>query len=459
MYRTLLGVLFCLLLAGCTTISRKIQTAANTTGSGYPAAQAREAELERPLFVSLSAYKSVQTRAHQRGDIAIAVAASGGGYRAANLTLGVLLGLEKMHGRGLKGNLLQEVDYFSSVSGGGFGVGYYLTQLHNHIDNQNDIVNFSLQQNVDAMLKQDGVVQNPLRADLTEYLFFGSDRGLELEKKINASLLTTNQGGLKLGDIFVPAHANQNVQLPYWTTNATIYQNAATLPFTPDVLTRYQVTGFYHDNTRYNLLGQFNQSRYAYDIPVAVGVTASASVPFALPTTTLLSNGCVTGQCTLQLLDGGLSDNLGVYTALSMLMQDKAKIKILLIIDAYKGSSQPYSKKMTPPESVSLFLRVVTASTDANRAHIKPNINLVARDLLCGRGTSNVVVVYLDLSHYPQAKKIGTRLSLSSSQQKLLLDIGQELIANNADIKSLLTQLNQGQVALGQCEQGKRKRA
>lgn len=451
-----LVVMMVLGLSSCTSITREIQKLGNIPSGSYPPELAISSEYAKPAIVRLGAYKSVHDRPHQHRDMTIALAASGGGYRAANLTLGVLLGLEKVYLPTQKANLLEEIDYFSSVSGGGFGVGYYLTQLHNHyIQHGYSEVSprFSLNNNVNEMLAKDGQAPNPLRVDLTQYLFFGQDRGLELEQRLSETLLKTSKGSLTLGDIFVPKGSSKPVLLPYWATNATIYQNAALLPFTPDVLRRYRVTEYTHAKTGHQLSGKFTESDYAYEVPVSVGVTASSSVPFAIPPTTLASASCK-DQCYLQLLDGGLADNLGVYTAMNFLLQDKAKTKILILVDASRAATQPYSKLRTTPKSMPLMWRVLTASTDANRERIKPNINLVARELLCGDGTSHVIVIYLDLSHYPEAQLIDTQLMISPENQRLLLKIGQELVANNEQIKKLLKQINTGKLSLGQCRRG-----
>jgi hypothetical protein len=444
-YFYLFGLIVCLALTACTKVSRQIQDSANVTVGGYPAARANNPALEQPPVVDLGYYKSVQTRPHQRSDIAIAVAASGGGYRAANLTLGVLMGFEKMHSSGLKGNLLQEVDYYSSVSGSGFGVGYYLTKLHNYFLNYNSTATFSLQNTVNQMLAKDS--ENPLRMDLTEHLFFGDDRGWRLESKLNTDLLD----GLRLGDIYIPKISHDNVQLPYWSSNATIYQNAAIFPFSPDIIDRYRVTGYFHDGRQYTFSAPLKSPWYGTTLPVSVGLTASASVPFATPATTLITKGCGAQQCYLQLLDGGLADNLGVYTALSFLLQDKSRIKVLILVDAYKGDTQPYSQMKVPPDNIPLLMRVMTVGTDSNREHIKPNIRYVGRDLLCGSGATNVVVIYLDLTNYPLAQRVGTQLSMTSENQKLLIKIGQDLVANNPTIKTLLAQLERRSLTLGKC--------
>ncbi len=329
-------------------------------------------------------------------------------------------------------------------------MGYYLTQLHNYILTHGSATGFSLNNTVNHMLASSLAVDNPLRTDLTPYLFFGHQRGLLIEDKLNDTLLATPQGGLLLGNIFVPAGSSQPVQLPYWAINTTIYQNAAIFPFTPDVLKKYQVTGFFHDN---NLYRGTNDEIDLYHVPVSIGLTASASVPFAIPATTLVSDGCENQkECYLQLLDGGLADNLGIYTALEFLLQDKSKIKILIVVDAYKGSATPYSQSMNPPEKIPLLWRVVTASMDSNHEHLTSNVNDIAHDVLCRGGASHVIVVYLDIKNYPVAQSIGTQLNVSLENQMTLLDIGEQLVVQDKTLTAFLRQLDQQQLTMGQCK-------
>ena len=83
--------------------------------------------------VDLSFYKPVQERPGQDANIVFAVAASGGGYRAANFATGALLGLEELkNSNSPSRNALSEVDYFSSVSGGGFAVSAYISTLRDY---------------------------------------------------------------------------------------------------------------------------------------------------------------------------------------------------------------------------------------------------------------------------------------------------------------------------------------
>ncbi|MDX1901054.1 MAG: patatin-like phospholipase family protein [Gammaproteobacteria bacterium] len=437
----LLG-LVCLsfLLVSCKAITNQLQHSANLATREAAAVPPSNPDLEGPQMVELDRYHAPP---HQK-NLAIAVAASGGGYRAANLLIGVLLGLEKIKD-GSGHNLLQAVNYYSTVSGGGFGVGYYITQMRNYsLRHPNSLAAFSLNQSVSSMLAQDslGMIQpNPLRADLSDLLFFGADRGQVLEEKFNKTLLATPRGGLKLGDIFIPIDQPRKAQLPLWVTNSTIYQNAAIFPFTPDVLARYQVINYFHNQTMTAVSGDIQDENYASEVPVAVGLTASASVPVAITPTTLVSTACKGGgECYLQLYDGGLADNLGIYTALSLLLQDNSPIKVLIIVDAYTGEVSPFSDSLSPPENVPLVRRILTTVTDASHENLQTKIYTVGRDLLCQNGARRVLVVRFNLRDFPEAQKVNTNLNLLDLKtQRFLIAVGEKLVQDHPELIKIFT--------------------
>ncbi|PBJ12870.1 hypothetical protein [Flavobacterium sp. ACN6] len=89
--------------------------------------------------INLSEYKSVQERdsRFQNPNIALGVGISGGGSRAQFFSMGVLLGLEEVQEESSKRNFLNEIDYFSTVSGGCYSAGYYLTILKNKLQYDN----------------------------------------------------------------------------------------------------------------------------------------------------------------------------------------------------------------------------------------------------------------------------------------------------------------------------------
>ncbi|SVE47220.1 uncharacterized protein METZ01_LOCUS500074, partial [marine metagenome] len=94
-----------LLLAGCTSL--------RDTRLDH------QIPLPEPVDIDLSRYRPVQERDDgQNPDLAFAVAISGGGHRAANFATGVLLALEDFEIDGRRHDLLREIDYLSTSSGG-----------------------------------------------------------------------------------------------------------------------------------------------------------------------------------------------------------------------------------------------------------------------------------------------------------------------------------------------------
>ncbi len=67
-------------LSACTSVSRQIQSSLNTQVTNYPAANPINPQLTQAPSVDLSQYKSVEERPNQDKHIAVALAASGGGY-------------------------------------------------------------------------------------------------------------------------------------------------------------------------------------------------------------------------------------------------------------------------------------------------------------------------------------------------------------------------------------------
>lgn len=446
-----------LILPSCVTVTRRIEAAANQENT-YPDVPSLDPSLvKNPPTVDLSQYRSVEDRPGAIKNAAIAMAASGGGYRAANMTAGVLMGLENIYVPRYHTNLLQAIDYYSTVSGGGFAVGTYLSRLNNYQQQNIDIKNpppFSFNELMQTMLQSSsftGDKGNVLANDLLAYMFFGSTRGSDLEDSFDHNILYSPQGTFTLGDMFIPKkNTRAKVRLPLWVPNATIYQNASIFPFSPDVLARYRVYQYQHHYKIYTLPDVLTDPYYAMAMPVSVGMAASASIPFAVPPMTLQSLACK-GPCYLQLVDGGLSDNLGIYTALDLLAQDKNKTKILIIVDAFKDDAQPFSKNPVPPGDFTMLWRILNMDTDSNRQKMRAHFASFAHDILCSRGADNVLVAYLDLADYPQARAVGTRFDITHNEQTMLIQVGQNLVAENPEIQHDLLHLLQGDRSIGQC--------
>jgi hypothetical protein len=411
--------------------------------------------ISAPPQVNLEHYQSVETnvgRPWQRSDIALAVTASGGGYRAANLTAGVLIGLEKFTHPALKGRLLDEVDYFSTVSGGGIGVGSYIATLHHYLENHpnvQDLRGFSFKE---ALFndKPRPSLNMPYNSLLLKIAVFSSwykyvNQGQYLEDALENNVLNYNHqpNSLTLGDIFVPATASESlVRMPYWVANATIFQNGAIFPFTPDVLMQYRVINYRFKHALTRLRGPFDAMNYAYDFPLAISMRTSANYPIALPPTILTSTGC-TNLCYLHLIDGGLADNLGLTTALNLLSQDKAPIKMLIVIDAYRGEVQPFSINSHIPSNLSALWRVLNLVTDSTRNRTRAALHQAVFRKLCIDGAKKVFTLYLDIDEFPGARNVSTSFDITAVEQNMMLYIGQRLVQmHSQEIKTFLDSLD-----------------
>jgi predicted acylesterase/phospholipase RssA len=360
-----------LTLTSCATRSAKVEL-----GDAWPSTEP---------FVKLDGYESVQQRPGQRSDIALAVAISGGGMRAGNFAAGVLQALESIQvpgPGGIRSNLLREVDYFSTVSGGGMAAGSYMTHLleyrRQHPEDAS-AAGFSFSKREKPSSNEGGRSWREALAQNYQSSIVGSffnplmmtnlDRGDILEDRLDENVLGLHNGkSLTLRDVFVPKGGGRP-QVPYWIANGTVYENGAIFPFTPDILTTYGINGYKH-RMRNRTLDD------PYDLPLAVGLKTSASFPVAIPSTTLKSHRDPKNP-RLYLMDGGVADNLGIATAMRLLKQEKAARKILIIIDAYNGHIEPFSKAGALTGMVHTALRATSISLDSAHQRLSHLLDVV----------------------------------------------------------------------------------
>ena len=393
-------------------------------------------------IINLNAYQSVQKRrGPQNENIVVASAISGGGHRAANFGAGVLSGLERIAIDNGGSNVLTEIDYFSTVSGGGFAAGSYISTLYDYlqIDNGKSVdqkyADFSYYMYLDtgndttgkdrmfcrscdvAQEKPVCVKRNiergyrsPIvRSFMNPSIWFTSlDRGDYLEEKIDSKLLAScwreSNRSMVLGDIFKKT-SEPAPRLPYWVTNATVYENGAIFPITPDILDTYKITGLMH-NLEYRCVNELDEQclNDYFDVPLAVGVKASATFPGLVPATTLTSkfdesNGYI------HLFDGGISDNLGVLTAMSLLSQDdgigeKLPVKILIVIDAYRDELEPFSSTGGSPRAYQISNKLYEMPLSSWRGR-----HMRVLDQMKGSINGEVEVIYLNFETIAYSSK------------------------------------------------------
>jgi len=500
--------------------------------------------------ISLGEYKPVQQRlGRQAPELAVAVAISGGGHRAGNFGIGVLLGLEELKhpvragggsgegapaGKAAEANAAQagadggasagkaggsdnssggataliEIDYLSTVSGGGLCAAAYVSSLFDYQLFRGSPDGYSLaralagegakaplaEQATDPALRtnlQYNYVDEIIRGALSIVTGWRCHRGDFLENSFDDRILgrlwrtrklSAPRGGgsppagasrdasLRLSDMFVPSEdANRPVRLPYWAANATTYENAAIFPFTPEHLRLYDIRGYTHRLVQVRRASDANsgarEKAFAYEAPLAVGLTASGTFPVLIPACTLQS-GMDRANPYLHLVDGGLADTFGAMTAIRMLRQDKAPRKVLIVIDAFNGPLTPFSKYDNAPAAVATAFRMATAFLDAWRARYREVITglcssrnpptdirvifLSFDDLLdCkdikalekfGFGPDDLAALRRqrlpstkEQSPFILARDVLTWYSLSPAEQKLLFAVGRYLVDKKKD--------------------------
>jgi hypothetical protein len=433
-----LALFVSLSLAGCAVTSYEKSTI-------HPHA---EGKAFQECSVDLTGYKSVQLRVRQDPNLALAVAASGGGYRASNFAAGILIGLEEITWQeDLQSSILSEVDYFSSVSGGGFAVGVYISTLHDHRYFGKGKGLYSL---ADALKRTSSPCpcrHSPAAEELTDpcvrrhlqglYSDFVDDfihsllpwgrvpsservqlferaldddvlgyrwrkRKLEAldDKKIFGPADMGRNASLNLGDIFVPSdNLQKQVLMPYWVANATVYENGVIFPYTPDHLKLYHVDGYNHRLKEYKYAAsKESYEDFIWSMPLSVGVCSSANFPFALPANKL-TNKLDSDEPYIYLLDGGMSDNLGVITAVRLLeneIRTEVNRKTLIVIDAYQDSLGPFSNEKEAPSIAKTAIRTMEISLDSWRWRYREII-----DGLCQ--PKNIRTVYLSFDDLVEA--------------------------------------------------------
>ncbi|MCB9082373.1 MAG: patatin-like phospholipase family protein [Lewinellaceae bacterium] len=332
--------------------------------------------------VDLSAYRSVQERPNQDATMAVGMCISGGGSRAANFGVGVMLGLEQI-GVANGQNALDQVDYLSTVSGGGFAGGALINARYEHAYFERTTP-FYFRDYVYQEVKKDlsvSYVRPILFSSINPLLLFTPiDDGDALERAIDNHVLGYKRrrgGSIRLGDMFVAASdTTHRVTLPYHITNSSVVSTMSIFPFTPDVLSDYYIDGYSHRMRRFYSDGTFDPFR----VPLAVGIKASGSFPVLISNTTLRSR-YHPNRKFLHIIDGAMTDNLGFYTAVDILRQDAAPRKILFIVDADNvGNISTFSKRERSIWSLKIAAKLPGSGLTARRSILVNELENLEKD-------------------------------------------------------------------------------
>ena len=250
---------------------------------------------------------------------------------------------------------------------------------------------------------------------------------------------------MTLGDIFVDKSSNKNAELPLWIVNSSIFQNFSVLAFTPDILKMYKIDGYFYNN-KFIKLDNLN------NLPMSFAVAASASTPVIFPSMTLSSSYACPQECYLQLFDGAWTDNLGVLSAVTALKRDKAKTKVLILIDSFSNKDFAYSKQKQSPNLLSVAAVGSKSTSTFWHTQVSQFMSGPFKTYLCSN-SKNVFLSAMRLNDNKKyVSKIGTNLHLDSiKRQKFLLSLGEGDAKNNKELKDLVKFLVGKNKKLGLC--------
>lgn len=432
-----------------------------------------------PLF-RLHAFRSVQDRPGQDPDLALVVAISGGGHRAANFGLGVLLGLEQtlVESPGgetaRRGDALDEVDYFTTVSGGAFAAGVYLSSLRDHLDRGGAAGDYELAREMGELEEpaHDPEIRRALREGFGAVLLKGTmalsplrvlDRGDFIEERIDRFLLgarfrersgepparaTTRTApgaahSFQLGDVFVPVGDERVPRLPYWFVHATVYRNGAPLTFTPSELLEYGIVQYTHGRrivslrTGHGVKPGTTREQFVQDMPFAMAIKASSSFPGAIPATTLRSDRDE-AYPFVHVLDGGIVDNLGLINAMRILTQESAPRRVLIIVDAYNRDPAPYSKSEAAPPALLAGAAAGVIPFDSRHGLMDEQLAMFARSIPEGIALTIIRLSFEDLDESDTPSRLSVRsisasFNLTDAEQKRLIAAGRLVVDKHRD--------------------------
>ncbi|MCP2026245.1 hypothetical protein L1276_001389 [Flavobacterium sp. HSC-32F16] len=302
--------------------------------------------------VSLSDYKSVQERdkKFQNPNIALGIGISGGGSRAQFFSMGVLLGLEEISENNMERNFLNEIDYYSAVSGGCFSTGYYLTLLKNKLQSENCSFNEFYFSKADAY--KDYVDKSANILSLLNNSRNEKGDKISMSQRIDADILQYDalnpdnkdkfSTQMLLSDFFVSKESKIEPSLPMFVANGTAFNNGERIPFMPHIIKGLSIDESLAPNKADIALNE-NKINDGYNFPVTYGITASSAFPGVLPK---VKFGIKNQDKILCIIDGGASDNMGYKTLAELLHADtkvEDKNKKALFIDCLgQGKKEPY---------------------------------------------------------------------------------------------------------------------
>jgi hypothetical protein len=322
-------------------------------------------------------YKSPQKREGQASDLALGVAISGGGSRAQYFGTGVLIALDEIK-KG-QSSFLNEVDYFSTVSGGGFAAGYYLTLEKNNILEQ--YPSYFDYWKSDARKNRYREFLYKGASAITIAKLPGYERNAIFKSypsMIDHELLQLGKPDLEdkpidtmfLSDFFIPVESSDKVRFPIFVTNGTIYNNGERLPFMPHIINALRVNGSLLPKKQFDI-------KNGYGFPLSYAISGSAAFPGVLP---MLKLSIKDTDSVIRVIDGGAVDNLGYATLLELLHLDQVALdkKRMLVIDCGGLGNEVQQQPNGKVSYAGLISKALMYTVDINILYADNNIKYIA---------------------------------------------------------------------------------
>lgn len=233
---------------------------------------------------------------------------SGGGMRASAFTLGILAGLDEMSGGEPDNTAFDEIDLISSVSGGSWAVSAVLVDRIDHRDEE-------LSRRVPAITANYAKLEKAKVRHWAQYF------------------IPAVTDGKTFAEVYPAGVARPS---PFTYFNASLYPSHSPFVFTRAYLDFYGVTAFGDPANPRRITAPAHDLT---NIPIGYAATASSAVPgytSAFAETSLCDAAPKPSFCfgadkgkdrrDLQLMDGGVYDNLGYKTALEWGLADRDRI-------------------------------------------------------------------------------------------------------------------------------------
>lgn len=448
MERTVIRIpllILCLLLCGCATSYSRVT---NTAAHGV---------MPAPI-----ATRSEPVDTQRSSDILLFVAFSGGGTRAAALSYGVLEELRdtRIQGDGKQGRLLDEIDAISSVSGGSFTAAYYRLFGDRIFEDYEDLF---LKRNVQRSLIYS--MLNPVNwfrllasgFDRTALAIDYYDRNIFRGRTFGDLLATDgprldiNATDISIGERFT--FSEQRFQMlcsdisDFRVARAVAASSAVPVAFTPITLKNYDTCQF--DEPRW--LSKVRQD--ADHDPRLQGLITGID-----------SYRDKQARRYIHLVDGGITDNLGVRAAYDrvaimggaanaahLLLAETPKIVAMIVVNAATRPSSPMDLSSKAPNSAAIMSAV--SRTELQRYNVeslalmRSSLTEWAEALSTEDHAVTPYFITLDFESIadPAARSVfnnmATSFSLPAEEVDALKQAGHRLLRESGEFQRLLEQL------------------